>query len=606
MRRAVPSRAAPCKDRIVGRKNLCAFTLLSQLVSVALAWNSPIGHAATWYVRPEAAAGAYGSENGTSYANAFNGLTIGDRSSGGLKWGSSGIKAGDTVYICGNHWLNISRGSDSFFHGRIELAVNGTASTPITFRGDYPQNAGTVWGYGRNTTLSDSWSGPDANGVYSIDRDLGEFIAQDITIAGKAAVYLTEMGSTTWSGNYGAFCRSGGMTHVKTTDGKSPAGRLYTGDIGYRFSLLRNQYITFKNINFPGFRIDIDRDGNGELVTDPPRSNHITFDGCTMRYGTVTFFTMFDGNDYWTFNNCTMEYVPCGIYTFGRMGGVGSSHMRVSGCAFRHMGVLMFPHQDAHGIGIQRGQGHIFEHNTFEDTGTAIEFWTSVGNPMRDMTVRYNYINKPLIKEVTDGNGIKISGDNGDTLGERTGFNVYGNIVIGAEGAGIASNNPDLVTIANNVMVNCAIGIRTETDSGMVRATVKNNIILNPKTSFIVCNGDGSNLSWDYNIYYSASGNPSSLWARWGSFSAWREEMGTDAHSQQTDPKLVSSSPAKATDCMLKAGSKAIDKGVNVGIMADFVGSQVPIGAGPDIGAYEYGNSPNTLKNAARNWTGYE
>lgn len=572
------------------------------LVSVALLWSAPVVDAATWYVRPEAPAGAYGSENGTSYANAFNGLTIGDRSKGGLKWGSTGIKAGDTVYICGNHTLKISKVADSFFHGRIPIVLNGTASAPITFRGDYAADPGTVWGFGRNTTLSDSWSGPDSNGVYSIGRDLGQFIAQDVTVAGKGTFYLTEMGSTTWSGNYGAFCRSGGRTYVKTTDGKSPAGRLYTGNIAYRFALLRNSYITFKNINFPGMLIDIDRDEQGELVTSLPRSNHITFDGCAFRYGTITFFTMFDGNDYWTFNKCAFEYVPNGIYTYGRMGGVGASYMRVSNSTFRNMGVLMFPHQDAHGIGIQRGQGHVFEHNTFENTGTAIEFWTSVGNPMRNMTVRYNYINKPLVKSITEGNGITISGDNGDTLGERTGFNLYGNIIIGAQGAGITSNNPDPIQINHNVIVNCNYGIRTKTASGIVQGAVKNNIIVNPKTAFIVRNGNGSKMSWDYNIYYSASGGK---WAPWGSFSAWKSAMNADAHSQETDPKIVSLNPAKPSDCMLQAGSRAIDKGVGVGVAADFAGAPVPIGPAPDIGAYEYGATPTVQKNAAGNWSMY-
>ncbi|MCE5230704.1 right-handed parallel beta-helix repeat-containing protein [bacterium] len=599
--------AAARKDAIVHRINLRSFTMLGFLVSAALAWTASSSFAATWYVRPEAPTGTYGSENGTSYANAFNGLTIGDRSKGGPVWGSGGIKAGDTLYICGNHWLKISKVADSFWHGRIAFPVNGTANSPITIRGDYSADKGTVWGYGRNTTLSDSWTGPDSNGVYKINRDLGQFIAQDITIAGKGTFYLTELSATTWTGNYGAFSRVNGVTYVKTTDGKSPAGRLYTGDIAYRLWFLRNQYINFKNIGFPGFLTDIDRDENGELITTLPRSNHIKFDGCQFRYGTDTFFVMFDGNDYWDFNNCLFEYAPNAIYTYGRMGGVGSSYMHVAGSTFRHLGVLMFPHQDAHGIGIQRGLGHVFEHNSFDDTGTAIEFWTSVGNPMRNMTVRYNYINNPKIKSVTEGNGITISGDNGDTLGERTGFNIYSNIVVGAQGAGISSNNPDPITLNNNVIVGCATGIRTKVNSGTVQATVKNNIILNPKTAFIVCNGTGSKLNWDYNIYYAAS-NSSSLWGSWGSFGGWKSAMGVDSHSLWTDPKLVSSTPAKAADCMPQETSRAIDSGVAVGIALDFAGGAVPYGNGPDIGAYEYGATINVTptKNAAQNWTKYE
>ncbi|MEN6626763.1 MAG: right-handed parallel beta-helix repeat-containing protein [Candidatus Sumerlaeia bacterium] len=581
---------------------------LGILVGAVLCWPATPGRAATWYVRPEAAAGAYGREDGTSYDNAFNGLTIGDRSKGGLVWGTGGIKAGDTLYVCGNHWLKISKVADSFWHGRIGFPLNGTSSAPITIRGDAAQEKGTIWGYGRNTSLSDSWSGPDSNGVYKIARDLGDFIAQDVSLAGKGTVLLTQMSATTWTGNYGAFYRSNGYTYVKTTDGKSPAGRLYTGDIAYRLWFLRNSYINFKNIGFPGYLADIDRDENGELIATLPRTNHVTFDGCAFRYGTVTFFVMFDGNNYWKFNNCTFEYAPNAIYTYGRMGGVGASYMQVSGSTFKHLGVLMFPHQDAHGIGIQRGEGHVFEHNSFEDTGTAIEFWTSVGNPMKNMTVRYNFIKNPRIKAITEGNGITISGDNGDTLGERTGFKICGNIVVGAEGNGISSNNPDPITVTNNVLVNCANGIRTKTNSGIVQGTVKNNIVLNPRTTFVVRNGSGSSMSWDYNIYYSATGNPATLWAPWGSFSAWKSAMSADSHGQQGDPKLVSSAPSKATDCMPQAGSRAIDAGTLVGISNDFAGTAIPLGKAPDIGAYEYNaNSTSTTpRNAARDWNMYQ
>ena len=568
--------------------------LLSVFTILSAAAHATSQTPKTWYVRPQAAAGAYGLEDGSSYANAFNGLTAAGRDGkAGLVWGTGGIEAGDTLYICGNHWLQISQPADSFFHGRIAIPVQGqSAQSPITIRSDAPAEAGTVWGYGRNTTLSDAWSGPDANGVWRLGRDLGEFIAQDVAVAGKGTVYLTELGTTTWAGSPGAFCRSGGATYVKTTDGKSPAGRLYTGDIAYRFALLRNQFITFKNCNFPGFLMDIDRDENGERITSLPRSTHITFDGCTFRYGMQNFFQLYDGDDDWQFLNCTMEYAPCAIYTYGLMGGVGASNMTVRGCTFRHLGVLMFPHQDAHGVGVQRGRGHLIEHNTFEDTGSAIEFWTSVGNPMRDMTVRYNFIKNSKIKAITEGNGITISGENGNSLGERTGFKIYGNIVMDAEGDGIRSNNPDPVTVTNNVAYNCATGIRMEVNGNAVQATVKNNIIANPRELFISCHGMGNILNWDNNLYYASSGSSSALWAPFVSLSNWSQEMGTDVHSRAVNPGFVSTTPTKATDFKLVAGSPAIDAGANLGLAMDYAGGAVPQGLAPDIGAFEMGATP--------------
>ena len=583
-----------CRRGITSNLRLLLVIMSAILATVA---HATVQSPKTWYVRPQAAAGVYGHEDGSSYANAFNGLTVADRDGkAGLVWGPGGIEAGDTLYICGNHWLQISQPADSFFHGRIAIPVQGQSDkSPITIRGDAPAETGTVWGFGRNTTLSDAWSGPDANGVWRLGRDLGEFIAQDVAVAGKGTVYLTEMTTTTttWKGNPGAFALHGGSTYVKTTDGKSPAGRLYTGDIAYRFALLRNQFITFKNCNFPGFLMDIDRDEDGELITTLPRSTHITFDGCTMRYGTQPMVRLYDGDNYWQFLNCTMEYAPTAIETIGSMGGVGASYMVVRGCTIRHLGVLMFPHQDAHGIGIRRGIGHLFEHNTFEDTGSAIELWSSIGAPMRDMTVRYNFIKNIKIKSRTEGGGIVISGENGATLGERTGFKIYGNIVMDAEGAGISSDNKDLVVVTNNVLYNCATGIRFEVVNGGVQATVQNNIIVNPSGKFISCCGIGNKLNWDHNVYYSASGG-AALWKPWMSLTDWSQEMGTDAHSLQSNPKFVSSAPAQVSDFRLRSDSCAIDAGVNVGLASDFIGWEVPMGHAPDIGAFEF----NTIANA--------
>ena len=47
-----------------------------------------------WYVRP--AGGSYGSENGTSYANAWDGLL-------NVRWGTGGVQPGDTLWVCGLH-----------------------------------------------------------------------------------------------------------------------------------------------------------------------------------------------------------------------------------------------------------------------------------------------------------------------------------------------------------------------------------------------------------------------------------------------------------------------------------------------------------------------
>ena len=50
--------------------------------------------ATDWYVRP--AGGEYGAEDGTAYADAWDGIL-------NVVWGGAGVVAGDTLYVCGCH-----------------------------------------------------------------------------------------------------------------------------------------------------------------------------------------------------------------------------------------------------------------------------------------------------------------------------------------------------------------------------------------------------------------------------------------------------------------------------------------------------------------------
>jgi hypothetical protein len=221
------------------------------------------------------------------------------------------------------------------------------------------------------------------------------------------------------------------------------------------------------------------------------------------------------------------------------------------------------------------------------------------------MTVRYNFIKNIYVKDNTSGNGITISGENGDTQGERTGFKIYNNIVMNTEGDGIRSNNKDPITVTNNVIFNSEDGISLEVVGGAaVRATVKNNIIASPRANFFEVGGVNNVLAWDNNLYYSDPASDAPLWKHWGSFDVWRHEMGADANSVVANPSFVSPNPSVSSDFKLKANSQAIDAGADVGLTIDFEGVPVPSKAGPDMGAFEYGTAGP--RSNVGTWSAYE
>lgn len=85
--------------------------------------ESPSEPADTWYVRPSG--GSYGAEDGSGYENAWDGFA-------NIDWTGSGVQPGDTLYICGTHTEALTVGG------------SGSSGFPITLRGDYPGDAGTI------------------------------------------------------------------------------------------------------------------------------------------------------------------------------------------------------------------------------------------------------------------------------------------------------------------------------------------------------------------------------------------------------------------------------------------------------------------------------
>lgn len=551
-----------------------------------------------WYARPSVhtsfdshtgypipTAGVYGQQNGTSYANAWNGLQS-------VVWGEGGVEPGDTLYVCGTHLHTAKTANFLADQALVRIRESGLSDEfPITIRMDATEEPGVMWGaFLHDINGGPSWTGPDANGVYtstSVPYGAGFAMHQgNLTLLDRAT-------TPTWTQPGPAAFQSSSTWYVKMPDAGSPAGRVYGTGLGYRFHLGRHAFIHFINATFLAGTPEKDR--LHVLRPGGPTARHITFDGCRFQFG--SHVPLYRGQDDWTFRNCNFSDAEYGIYTMLDMEPEGSHRLTVQNCQFVNLGTTRFPHADAHAIGVQGGEGHLLEGNDIRNTGTAIEFWTGP-QPMRNHVIRNNFIRDIKVMRITGGSGIVVSGENTTAVvGLRTGFQIYGNVIVNVglegtqawQGSGIGSNTRDYIEIFNNTIVDANNGIRASVTGEAVRARIVNNVIVRARHTHLTLVGSDPSpqLEVDYNLFFPATDLKKGF-SIYPSFS----------HNQNAvlaDPLLLESSPSEPWSAALSPSSPAINAGTTVSRALDILGSPTPRGSGHDIGAVEFQPSASVL-----------
>ena len=530
-----------------------------------------------WYVRP--AGGNYGSENGTSYANAWDGLK-------NVKWGTGGVQPGDTLYVCGLHL------ADSFQAQSISVISGTGENARVTIRGDYPGDPGVVWGAYKMAWEPWVYEG---NNVWSITlyADMNnDWYFEDIT-SGSWVVLDKEITLQACQGNPGSFYAAswgyGSKFYVHCSDSGNPTGRIYAPRWGYGFDIHGKQYITFLNLKFYNvYRF---------LWPGEGYATHIRWEGCTIMYGEHSLITLPDNADYLEVINCDLSWAANGIYIVSDSN-KAASYYKFSGNTIHDMGVRPSTrNKDAHGIGVQGGHDGLIENNYIYNCGTGITFFTWTNQECKNTIVRRNFIRDPHTLGGAFGYGIETSSSN-DSLSDKSGNIFYQNIVVNAV-LGFKLQWEDEQKLYNNVAINCGTSFysaRSYNNYGP-KVTARNNISVNPTDRHVIfaTSGDDSLCNYDYNLYY-PDGAGKFYYNGAYNFSGWkaisRAGYTFDPNSKVADPLFVN--PGKE-NFQLQSSSPAIDAGVSVGLSHDRQGTPIPQGFAPDIGAYEYIFASNPL-----------
>jgi len=169
----------------------------------------------------------------------------------------------------------------------------------------------------------------------------------------------------------------------------------------------------------------------------------------------------------------------------------------------------------------------------------------------------------------------------GGTLSYDVGINIWN-----SAGNSLVYNN----TIYNDYGNILDRAFRIEAVQAGGTAVIKNNVVHAASKYALYEDGsaDESLVTLDNNCFYNTSGNM----IQWegvnytqAQFSDYQLASGEDTNSISSDPLFTN---AGGGDFTLRSDSPCIEKGTDVGITKDFIGTYVPQGLNPDIGAFEY------------------
>jgi hypothetical protein len=530
-------------------------TLLIPLLMACPSW------AATYYVRPQTAS-TYGTEEGTSYENAWNGLDA-------VTWGGDGLNAGDTLYICGHHSGVTSNGWSNNAYTKIVVGASGSSGSPITISGACPGDQGYIHGTGYGWPPTASWTGPDEFGAYKKSKTGSFFkVTAEYSADWSSVVELinqTKVPDGDWAA--GSIYGDGTYMYWKPSDGSTSHNLCHSGTAaiidtaGYDYINIEDLYL--ENVTLAGGAIHIP-DGSEHINV---LRNHIRWAKYTGVYSTG------DTND-GSINDNEIYDCASGIYFIQGTDGKNSNRWEIARNTIYNIERNdRFQYLDAHGIGVQDGNYFNVHNNTIYNVGAwgIIFYLTGDTNTMSENIVAYNYIHDvaSLSGDAHTGYGIQINGTNTKT-GAMENFQIYNNLLVNTGTYGIYLKGRKLVSgyslkVYNNTVSGAGTSLYFDGgyEDANLGAHVANNIFYSPTTKQLggYYPDDSDGVLLQNNLFY-PEGTNYFTWksTNYNTVALLETAMGAQASGNiSADPKFTST-----TNFHLLPGSPAINAGVNV------------------------------------------
>ena len=597
-----------------------------------------------WYVRPwNGTAYVYGTGGGDSYANAWNGFL-------NIVWGSSGVKAGDDLYVCGTHpnpanAVAIAGLALDIRDTQLDVKASGASeSARITIRGDYAGDPGQIvrvkyeFYFDKSNPSGSGWTGPDAYGAYrraaigttspALELDRVTNVVHKLTVA----TATPSAAPSQWTGG-GIICTISGSTYYKPRVGATQT-LVYANNLGRAVNIRNDKdYITVQNLGIFGCTTE-----RGAVYISNG-CDHLVLDGLRVEYNAWTAIKIdrMDASDvdgaglacnFGEIKNCYANQFKDAVYfvsgTYKHSDWWIHDNVFENGYQDGRYGATGI---DYHGICLEGGSNHVVENNVIRHVGTTgilvdlKEGTWPTDSEVSNVTIRNNWI-EDVHSAVDTYNqfGIAVSTTVANHVPDHSlNDQVYNNVIIGAAKRGISAmacgepSSPTLGkawTFANNLLADnyASLYFKDGDTTGhawyggfdFYNDIVMDSDYLHMQHIYNSTTLPSADLKINYTLYDPNPASPGGLF-KWSNvlydFAGWKIASGKDQNSPAPgDPRFVNEA---ARNYRLAWNSPAIDAGFqwwSAGEikayggapidMSDFDGN--PIYGTPDIGPFEY------------------